>query len=400
MLAGLLFGYDQGVISGALDLIKADLGLGTFATEVITSWVTLGALGGALVAGGLADKIGRRHTAMIAGFLFAVGALMEAVAPGVFVLTTGRVLTGVAVGFASTVAPLYAAEMAPAAVRGRIVSGYQLAITIGIFLAYLVNDALQDSGEWRLMFAVAVVPGIMLILGFMIVPESIRFLVKTGRREQARDVVEQIEGHDDAPQVLRDIEESLAQEQEEGQASWNELLTPSLRRPLIIGIGLSVIQQITGINAIIYYANDIFARAGFESAQAQSRATLFAIGLVNVLATFIAIAYVDRFGRKPLLKYGLIGMCGSLALVGIAFASFDSAGGGSHHRRHAHPDRSGGVHHLVRVLAGSGGVDGDLRDLSQPRAREGRLGRDRRQLGRGLPGNTVLPDDRGRNRRG
>ena len=139
MLAGLLFGYDQGVISGALDLIKADLGLGTFATEVITSWVTLGALGGALVAGGLADKIGRRHTAMIAGFLFAVGALMEAVAPGVFVLTTGRVLTGVAVGFASTVAPLYAAEMAPAAVRGRIVSGYQLAITIGIFLAYLVE---------------------------------------------------------------------------------------------------------------------------------------------------------------------------------------------------------------------------------------------------------------------
>jgi MFS transporter, SP family, galactose:H+ symporter len=327
MLAGLLFGYDQGVISGALGLIKADLHLGTFATEVITSWVTLGALGGALVAGGLADKIGRRHTAMIAGLLFAIGALLEAVAPGVFVLTTGRVLTGVAVGFASTVAPLYAAEMAPAAVRGRIVSGYQLAITIGIFLAYLVNDALQDSGQWRLMFAVAVIPGVLLILGFMIVPESVRFLVKAGRRDEARAVVEEIEGPDDAPQVLADIEQSLAQEQAD-QADWSELITPGLRRPLIIGIGLSVIQQITGINAIIYYANDIFAKAGFESAQAQSRATLFAIGLVNVLATFIAVAYVDRFGRKPLLKYGLIGMTISLVIVGISFASFDTSGGG------------------------------------------------------------------------
>ena len=328
MLAGLLFGYDQGVISGALALIKSDLHLGTFSTEIITSWVTLGALGGALVAGGMADKIGRRHTAMVAGALFAIGALLEAAAPGVFVLTFGRVLTGVAVGFASTVAPLYAAEMAPARVRGRVVSGYQLAITIGIFLAYLVNDLLQDSGSWRLMFAIAVVPGVLLILGFMIVPESVRYLVKTGRRDEAAAVVEQIEGPEDAPGVLQSIEKSLEQERAEGQASWAELIGPSLRRPMIIGIGLSVIQQITGINAIIYYANDIFAKAGFESAQSQSRATLWAIGFVNVLATFIAVAYVDRFGRKPLLKYGLIGMTVSLAIVGISFASFSNSGGG------------------------------------------------------------------------
>ncbi|HEU0193495.1 MAG TPA: sugar porter family MFS transporter [Gaiellales bacterium] len=328
MLAGLLFGYDQGVISGALDLIKADLHLGTFSTEVITSWVTLGALGGALVAGNLADTIGRRHTAMTAGVLFAIGALFEAAAPGVFVLTFGRVLTGVAVGFASTVAPLYAAEMAPASVRGRVVSGYQLAITIGIFLAYLVNDLLQGSAQWRVMFAAAVVPGVLLVLGFMVVPESVRFLVKTGRREQARAVIEEIEGHDDAPQVLRDIEQSLATEREEGRASWHELLAPGLRRPLVIGVGLSVIQQVTGINAIIYYANDIFAKAGFESRQAQSDATLFAIGMVNVLATFIAIAYVDRFGRKPLLRWGLVGMFASLCLVGLAFAEFSSSSGG------------------------------------------------------------------------
>src|SRR5262249_44606024 len=153
------------------------------------------------------------------------------------------------------------------------------------------------------------------------------FLVKSGQRDRAAKVVEEIEGHDDAPQVLADIEQSLRLEQAEGQASWSELLGPALRKPLAIGIGLSVIQQITGINAIIYYANDIFKRAGFESAQAQSRATLFAIGLVNVLATFIAIAYVDRFGRKPLLRYGLIGMFIALTIVGISFASFDNSGG-------------------------------------------------------------------------
>ncbi len=327
MLAGLLFGYDQGVISGALPLIKDDLHLSTLATEVITSWVTLGALGGALVAGNLADRIGRRHTAVIAGILFAAGAAVETIAPNAPVLTFGRVVTGVAVGFASTVAPLYAAEMAPARVRGRIVSSYQLAITIGIFVAYLVNDLLQDSGQWRAMFAAAVVPGVLLVIGFLIVPESVRYLVKTGQRDAAQEVVEEIEGHDDAPQVLADIEQSLRAEQEEGQASWSELLSPGLRKPLVIGIGLSVIQQVTGINAIIYYANDIFAKAGFESHQAQSRATLFAIGLVNVLATFIAIAYVDRFGRRPLLRYGLIGMFIALTIVGISFASFDNSGG-------------------------------------------------------------------------
>ena len=141
-LAGLLFGYDQGVISGALPLISKDLGLSTLESEIITSWVTLGALAGALVAGAVADRAGRRRAAVVAGVLFTVGALLEAFAPGAAVLTVGRVVTGLGVGFASVVAPLYAAEMSPKRLRGRFVSSYQLAITVGIFLAYLVDDAL------------------------------------------------------------------------------------------------------------------------------------------------------------------------------------------------------------------------------------------------------------------
>ena len=162
-LAGLLFGYDQGVISGALPLVTADLDLSTFESEIVTSWVTLGALFGALAAGGTADRIGRRWTAVVAGVLFAIGALIEAGAPDATLLTIGRLVTGLGVGFASVVAPLYAAEMSPARLRGRFVSTYQLAITFGILLAYLADDVLTRSDRWRLMFGLAVIPGALLV---------------------------------------------------------------------------------------------------------------------------------------------------------------------------------------------------------------------------------------------
>jgi MFS transporter, SP family, galactose:H+ symporter len=323
-LAGLLFGYDQGVISGALPLLQADLGLSTFESEIITSWVTLGALFGALVAGGTADRIGRRWTAVAAGILFAGGALIEAVAPGAALLTVGRLVTGLGVGFASVVAPLYAAEMSPKRLRGRFVSTYQLAITVGIFLAYLADDALTSSDRWRLMFALAVIPGVALVIGFLVMPESARWLLKMGRRDQARASVSKVEGPDVADERLALLEAGLEEEAREGQASWGEVFSPGLRRALWVGLGLAVFQQVTGINAIIYYANEIFAEAGFTTAEEQAKATLYAVGLVNVLATFIAVAWVDRFGRRPLLFTGLVGMGVSLAAVGISFASLST----------------------------------------------------------------------------
>jgi sugar porter (SP) family MFS transporter len=321
MLAGILFGYDQGVISGALHFITTELSLSTTLTQVVTSWVTLGALVGALVAGTIADRLGRKRTNVVAGCLFMAGAAVEAFAPGTFVLVAGRFIVGFGVGVASVAAPLYAAEVSPARWRGRMVSTYQLAITIGILVAYIVDDALTPSGNWRLMLGLAVVPGLALVLVVLLMPESPRWLVRVGRRDEAAGALARLEPGEPVEARIGEISADLAADAD--QASWGEVFGKDLRKPLAVGIGLAVVQQITGINAIIYYANDIFAQAGFTTPEQQARATLYAVGVVNVLSTFIAVAYVDRFGRRPLLLAGLVGMTVSLAAVGFAFLGFD-----------------------------------------------------------------------------
>lgn len=321
MLAGTLFGYDQGVISGALDFIETDFGLTSFMTEVVTSWVTLGALVGALVAGMLADRLGRRNTGVLAGILFCSGAAISALAPDTAILVIGRFVVGFGVGVASVAAPLYAAEMAPKASRGRFVSTYQLAITIGILIAYIVDDVLSSSGNWRLMLGGAAVPGFLLIVVMLVMPETPRWLMRAGRRPEAVTSLTKVRGSRGTEQALDDIQADL--DAESDQASWGEVFSKGVRRPLMVGVGLAVFQQITGINAIIYYADEIFASAGFVTPEEQATATLFAVGVVNVLATFIAVAYIDRFGRRPLLFAGLVGMTVSLLAVGTAFITLD-----------------------------------------------------------------------------
>jgi sugar porter (SP) family MFS transporter len=324
MLAGLLFGYDQGVISGALHGMQAEFDLSTTLTEVITSGVTLGALVGALAAGLLADRIGRRRTILIAAFLFCVGAMLEAAAPGTSVLVVGRFTVGFGVGVASVAAPLYAAEMAPSRLRGRYVSIYQLAITIGIFIAYAVDQVLTDADNWRLMLGVSAVPAVLLIFAMVPMTDTTRWLVKVGRRDDAVHALNRVVPDGDTEAGIAEIEEALVEDAE--QASWGEVFGRAVRRPLIIGVGLAVFQQITGINAIIYYANEIFSFAGFSTPQDQAAATTWAIGAVNVLATLVAVAYVDHFGRRPLLLMGLVGMGTSLAVVGACFVKLDGAG--------------------------------------------------------------------------
>jgi MFS transporter, SP family, galactose:H+ symporter len=317
VFAGGLFGYDQGVISGALPGIKSTFSLSLFMVQVVTSWVTLGALVGSLIAGALGDGFGRKRTLLFAGGLFVLGAIAQWLAPGAAVLVAGRFVVGTAVGVAAVAAPLYAAELAPARFRGRFISSYQLAITIGIFLAYLVNGALSAEGNWRLMLGAAAIPGLALFLIALLAPESPRWLMMKHRRTEAAAVVHQVQPEIDSAPQLDEIDAALLQDKQ--AAPWGEIFYREWRRPLVVALGLAIFQQITGINAIIYYANQIFASAGFATEEARATVTTWAIGGVNVAATLIAIAFIDRVGRRLLLLAGLIGMGVSLAVVGIAF---------------------------------------------------------------------------------
>ena len=299
LFSGGLFGYDQGVISGAQHGIKTTFSLSALLVEVVTSWVTLGALLGALAAGELADRIGRKRTVLIAGAMFTLGALVQALAPDTVVLVAGRLIVGAGVGVAAVAAPLYAAELAPTTLRGRFVSAYQLAITIGIFLAYLIDGWLSKSDAWRVMLGAAAVPGLLLFAVALVAPRSPRWLMKMGRRSDAAAELTKIRPGVGFKPRLDAIEAALRREGD--RASWREVFAREWRRPLMIGVWLAVFQQITGINAIIYYADQIFASAGFVTQSAQTTVTTWAIGGVNVLATLIAIAFIDNLGRRKLL---------------------------------------------------------------------------------------------------
>jgi len=318
LTAGALFGYDQGVISGALAGIKKAFSPSLLMVQVITSWVTLGALGGSLVAGELGEFLGRKRTVLVAAALFTAGAAVQYVASDTVMLVAGRLIVGAGVGMAAVAAPIYAAELAPARVRGRFVSGYQLAITIGIFLAYLVNGQLSAQGNWRLMLGAAAVPGLALFVVGLFAPESPRWLMLKNRRADAASELHKVEPDVAADERLLTIEQSLAKDDAHA-THWGELFSKQWRRPLLVALGLAIFQQITGINAIIYYANQIFSAAGFATEAARASVTLWAIGGVNVVATFIAIAFIDHIGRRKLLLVGLVGMGLSLAVVGVAF---------------------------------------------------------------------------------
>jgi len=319
ILSGLLFGYDQGVISGALPFISDDFGLSDFLEEVVTSWVTLGALFGALIAGAVADREGRRRTLIVAGALFFLGALIQSTAPDTAILVVGRFVIGFGVGIASVAAPLYAAEMALAQTRGRLVSAYQLAIAIGILLAEIIDSLLSSSEEWRVMLGLSVVPGALLVLLMIFMPDTPRWLLKVGRGDAARSSWDKVHGTEHEAAGIKAIESSLEEEMKQS-ARWREVLAPSVRPMLKIGLGLAIFQQVTGINAIIYYSDRIFADAGLTTVQQQTDATILAVGVVNVVATFVAIAFIDRFGRRPLLIAGLVGM--ALSLFGLTLSFF------------------------------------------------------------------------------
>ena len=316
-LGGLLFGYDTGVISGAILFITKDFALETRLQAFTISVVLIGCMAGAAVAGGVADRIGRRRTLLAAGLIFLAGAIVSALTPNETVLLVGRLIVGIGIGFSSVVAPLYISEVAPASTRGALVSLYQFAITVGILAAYLIDYALAGSAQWRWMLGLAVIPSFILIGGMLAMPESPRYLFKIAFGEKAREELQRI--YDDPAEIDREQESILTSLATKG-AGIEAFAQPAVRLALFIGISLAVLQQITGINSVIYYGPQIFQMAGIGSASASILAQTL-VGTVNCVMTLVAIFFVDRIGRKPLLYAGLAGMFVALAALATAFTS-------------------------------------------------------------------------------
>ncbi len=316
-IGSLLFGYDTGVISGAILFVKKQFLLDSAAEGIVVSSVLIGALLGAASGGLLADKLGRRKSIIIAGMLFTIGALVAAVAPDSALLVAGRVITGLGVGLASFTSPLYISEISPSNIRGKLVSLAQFILTIGIVVAYLIDFALAPSSNWRAMFGLVMIPGLALVIGMSLMPESPRWLIDKGKYDQALLVLQEI--HETKEQALAHVDK-IKKELAEEKTGWHELLAPDVKPMLVIGALLAIFQQVTGINTVIYYAPTIFQMAGFVSASAAIFATV-GVGAVNVAVTFVALSLIDKLGRRPLLILSLSGMVASLVVLAFAFSS-------------------------------------------------------------------------------
>jgi len=323
-LAGLLFGLDIGVISGALPFIGKEFGSSTLQREDIVSALLWGATFGALISGHFTKKYGRKYTLLISAVVFALGSAGCSIAPSAGILIGARFFLGIAVGIASFTAPLYLSEIAPKAIRGRMISMYQLLITIGIVLAFSSDTYFATyahifghlGGQWRMMFGVLVIPSIIMFIAIYFLPESPRWLLLKGRKSEANTVLSKIRNTDEEIQSeMNEIEETLKVKHDGFKLFAG---SSNYRKVIFLGIGLQIIQQLTGINVVMYYAPKIFEIAGFGTVMEQMWGTVL-VGCVNVLATFIAIAFVDKLGRKPMMYAGFVVMGISMCMVGIMF---------------------------------------------------------------------------------
>lgn len=315
-LGGFLFGYDTGVISGALLYIRHSVGnLSSFEQDAVVSGLLLGAAIGAVIAGRIADRVGRRPTLVGTSVTFVIGIFVIVIAHSLPVLIAGRFVVGLAVGSSSSVVVVFLSEVSAPARRGRIVSTNQLMITAGIVVAYLVDYAFASGGEWRWMFGIAFAPAALLGLGMLAMPETPRFLAAHGKEDDARRVLARVLGTDDSEVIdreMEDLDRSISE-----PPRWRALLAPNLRKMLIVGLGLAVLQQITGINTVIYFAPTLLNSTGLGSSN--SILNSIPIGAVNVIATIVALLIIDRVGRRPLLVASLIGMAVTLIGLGVAF---------------------------------------------------------------------------------
>ncbi len=317
-LAAVLFGYDNGIIGAALLFIPRDLPLTPWQQGAVVSATVLGAMLGALGSGPSADRLGRQRILLAAGVVFTVGALGAGAAASVAMLVSFRFVLGLGIGIASVIVPLYLAEMAPARDRGAVTSLNQYMIIVGTALAAALGYALAFAGSWRWMLLIGVFPAVVLMVGMLAMPDTPRSLVRLGHAEDARAVLVGLRG--DAAEAERELAEITAVERQERAPGVRQILlfAPWVRRLLLLGALLAIFQQITGINAIVYYAPTILT--GFGVSKTTALLFFFLNGLVNIgtIALIVRSKVVDRRGRKPVLLAGLVGMSASLFAVGAA----------------------------------------------------------------------------------
>jgi sugar porter (SP) family MFS transporter len=315
-LGGILWGYDTGVISGAMLYIKNDIQLSPLVQGMVVSGLLAGAMLGAGLAGKLADSWGRRRLILGAGTVFTFGTLGAALSSTAALLVGFRFVMGVAVGIASVVVPMYLSELAPKEIRGKLTSLMQLLVTVGIFVAYLTDYALSGSGAWRWMIGLGVVPAVLLMVGIYTQPESPRWLVvNKGSADEAEQVLISLRGDEqEAAAELAEIEESAAKEADQAEPLRLRALTGGRLRPIfVVGLLLVFFQNFVGINTIIYYAPTLLTNVGFVASGAILANV--GIGAVNMLMTLPAMRLIDVAGRRPLLLYGALGMCAAMILL-------------------------------------------------------------------------------------
>lgn len=315
-LGGLLFGFDTAIISGAIPYITSYFSLDEYWLGWAVGAVLIGCAAGAMVAGKLADQYGRRYTLIVCSILFAISGIGAGLSTSLFMFIIFRLIGGIGVGAAAMVSPMYIAEMAPASWRGRLVACYQLAIVFGILIAYFSNYIFDGMGadNWRWMFASQAAPALLFFLMLFLVPETPRWLIMQGRREEAIGVLNKVSA---AGLVEAEVELISKSFGADNRATLKQLFSSNYRQVLFVGILVAVFQQVTGINSIIYYAPVIFKETGLNSSSSLMQTII--IGIVNILATFVAIGLVDRIGRKKLLLIGALLMGISLAAIGLCF---------------------------------------------------------------------------------
>ena len=333
-LGGFLMGFDASVIAGVVGAIELEFGLSKIQLGWSVSSLSLTATLGMLLSGPLSDRIGRRPVLMVAAVLFAVSAVTSAIAPDFLSFILARMLGGFGVGAALIIAPMYIAEIAPPEQRGRMVSINQLNIVIGISAAFFSNYLILSLGEsgaawattfgldtigWRWMLGVEAIPAVAYFFALFLVPESPRWLLMQGRDDDAKVVVERVRGPEESETLLAQVQASLAAEEKLGQVSFRTLLHPSLRLVLTIGLAVGILQQATGINAVFFYAPMIFEQSGVGTNAAFMQAVL--VGLVNLVFTVLAMALIDKLGRRPLLGVGLGGIAVCMLVLSYGFGS-------------------------------------------------------------------------------